>query len=78
MVSAAFDLRWVWFFLVALLVFLLPGDSFAASTTIYSTGFEESEGYNPHFSLVGQQGWRGEGSGGNGLFSETNGFLGRG
>lgn len=39
----------------------------ASSTEIYSTGFEASEGYNPDFTLVGQRGWTGQGSGGNGF-----------
>jgi hypothetical protein len=59
-------------------VLWLTRNSSAASTTIYSTGFEATEGYDPRFTLVGQQGWLGEGTGGNGLFSETNGFPGRG
>ncbi|HOX56893.1 MAG TPA: hypothetical protein P5205_11895 [Candidatus Paceibacterota bacterium] len=37
------------------------------ATTVYSTGFEISEGYNSEFTLAGQAGWRGIGSGGNGL-----------
>jgi hypothetical protein len=79
MVSAASDLRqWRWFLLAAVLIVLRSGDSFAASTTIYSTGFEEAEGYDSRFTLAGQQGWRVEGTGGNGLFSETNGFPGGG
>ncbi len=38
-----------------------------ASTVIYQTGFEKSEGYDPAFTLSGQRGWVSEGSGGNGL-----------
>lgn len=51
----------------------------APARVIYSTGFEVSEGYTPAENLVplrGQQGWLGEGSGGNGLL--TNFFEGSG
>ncbi|MEK7684470.1 MAG: hypothetical protein AAB466_03505 [Verrucomicrobiota bacterium] len=37
------------------------------ASVIYSTGFEASEGFNAQFELAGQNGWAGEGSGGNGL-----------
>jgi hypothetical protein len=46
------------------------------SRVIYSTSFEVSEGYDPQFTLVGQQGWLGFGSGGSGLL--TNFFKGFG
>ncbi|MBI3851418.1 MAG: hypothetical protein HY298_14250 [Verrucomicrobia bacterium] len=45
-------------------------------TNIYSTGFEAAEAYNRNFDLVGQNGWVGAGSGGNGLV--TNFFPGLG
>lgn len=48
----------------------------AQSSVIYSTGFEFEEGYDPQFTLVGQDGWIGFGSGGNGLL--TNFFQGFG
>jgi len=41
----------------------------AAAATVYSTGFEASEGYDPGADLVGQNGWRALGSGGNGLLT---------
>lgn len=37
---------------------------------IYQTGFEFSEGFQPGFLLVGQAGWLGQGTGGNGIVSE--------
>lgn len=37
---------------------------------LFATGFEAAEGYNAALSLRGQQGWLGEGSGGNGLVHE--------
>lgn len=40
-----------------------------ADTVIYETGFEVSEGYVLGSPLVGQQGWQGFGSGGNGILS---------
>lgn len=39
----------------------------APLTIVYRTGFEATEGYNTTLDLAGQQGWIGEGSGGNGL-----------
>ncbi len=58
------------------LAVLLPGaDRTGAATNIYSTRFEASEGYDPHFELAGQNGWVTDSPsfGGNGLV--TN-FLG--
>jgi len=46
--------------------------SLGASTLIYSTGFEQAEGYNPGFTLVGQKGWMGEGTGGNEVLHGTD------
>jgi len=40
-----------------------------ASVVIYQTSFEPAEGYNTNADLVGQKGWIGAGSGGNGLVS---------
>lgn len=39
----------------------------AQSTILYKTGFESAEGYDLQFTLAGQRGWTGEGTGGNGL-----------
>lgn len=36
---------------------------------LYQTQFEPSEGFDPQFTLIGQRGWDGEGTGGNGLIS---------
>ena len=41
----------------------------AGERVIYQTGFEFAEGYNPDLLLVGQQGWVGVGTGGNGLLA---------
>lgn len=46
------------------------------ATNVFSTRFEASEGYNGAWTLVGQQGWLGEGTGGNGLV--TNSITGQG
>jgi hypothetical protein len=43
----------------------------AASTLVYGTGFEQSEGFSPAFDLAGQQGWVGAGTGGNGVFPDA-------
>lgn len=48
----------------------------AASTNIFSTQFETTEGYDINFELIGQAEWLGEGSGGNGLV--TNFIAGQG
>lgn len=48
----------------------------SAGTLLYQTGFEASEGYQTNQDLVGQQGWIGQGSGGNGLL--TGFFPGKG
>ena len=37
------------------------------SLLIYKTGFEIEEGFNPQYTLIGQNGWTGEGSAWNGL-----------
>ncbi len=54
---------------MGLLASLLPAP---AATLIYRTTFESHEGYNPSFTLSGQNNWVHEGSGGNGL---VNGFI---
>src|SRR2546422_2247191 len=48
----------------------------AQPTTIYSTGFEPAEGFDDGFALVGQGGWVGTDSSGNGVV--TNFFTGQG
>lgn len=67
-----------------LLVFLLPvclgllftpACSYGAAL-LYQTGFDASEGYDTNLDLVGQKGWVGEGSGGNGIL--TGWFPGKG
>ncbi|HNQ73304.1 MAG TPA: hypothetical protein PKN95_06840 [Verrucomicrobiota bacterium] len=39
----------------------------AATTNLFSTGFEAAEGYSTDQDLAGQQNWQSEGSGGNGI-----------
>lgn len=59
------------------LVFLLPvwlGLVFAPGSSrgaalLYQTGFDANEGYDTNLDLVGQNGWLGQGSGGNGIVS---------
>jgi hypothetical protein len=46
---------------------LAAGSVFAQSTVLFQTGFEKSEGYDPRYTLAFQNGWLGEGTGGNGL-----------
>ncbi len=60
-------------FVVSLFVagLVLPLSSAPAATTnIYFTQFEPGEGYNSASNLVGQVGWEGDGTGGNGLVSD--------
>lgn len=45
--------------------------SIQAATTLYSTGFEANEGFDPQFTLAGQNAWKSEGTGGNGLLTEA-------
>ncbi len=53
-------------------LFLMTMASEGASRVLYQTGFEKSEGFDDTLTLIGQGGWVGDGSGGNGLLS---GFI---
>ncbi len=59
--------RTAWAWLAAVLLGLVT--SAPADTLLYDTGFEASEGYDLNLDLIGQQGWQGIGSGGNGIVS---------
>jgi hypothetical protein len=48
----------------------------AAMPVVYQTAFERTQGYNTNLDLVGQNGWLGAGSGGNGVLPGF--FPGRG
>lgn len=50
----------------------------APSVEIYRTGFEPAEGYDPEFTLAGQNGWTIYGTGGNGLITLEELFPGQG
>ena len=56
----------------ACLLSLAAFTAHAAVTNVFSTQFESAEGYDPALDLVGQLGWDGSGTGGNGLAS---GFI---
>lgn len=58
--------------LVVGVVSLLGFNLSRAATNVYSTQFEHAAGYTNTLDLVGQLGWVGEGTGGNGL---TEGFI---
>ena len=48
-----------------------------ASGVIYQTGFEIAQGFNTNdYNLIGQGGWKGDGTGGNGILTES--FAGKG
>lgn len=51
----------------AVLLALLCTGRPVSAMVLYQTGFESSEGYNTNRDLVGQKGWVGAGSGGNGI-----------
>lgn len=55
---------------VAAFVLTLAGAAWGASRILYETRFEASEGFSDSLTLVGQQGWVGVGTGGNGLVSD--------
>ena len=57
-----------WIGLVSTLL-LIASTGSAVAAMVYSTGFETSEGYKTNSDLVGQKGWMGLGSGGNGVVS---------
>lgn len=61
---------------VGLLLSLQLAPTFAVTTNVYSTQFETTQGYNINLNLDGQAGWRGSGTGGNGLI--TNAIPGQG
>lgn len=62
--------------IVAGLLFARIAPVFAATTNVYFTQFESVQGYNINLDLIGQAGWLGSGSGGNGLL--TNAIPGQG
>ncbi len=69
--------QWRYLLLAGWLVW--PGtwlNSAKAATVVYSTQFEAGEGYSTNLDLIGQNGWQGEGSGGNGII--TSYFSGQG
>lgn len=53
----------VWWLTLALPVSSLRADS----TNLFFTAFERAEGYDTNYTLIGQNGWLGTGTGGNGL-----------
>lgn len=53
--------------LLALGLGCFAGRGFAVTTNVYSTQFEVAEGYNAANDLAGQNNWRLDGTGGNGL-----------
>jgi hypothetical protein len=68
-------MRWVYLAIALILGIARTGQA-APSTTLYSTGFEAAEGFDPQFTLAGQpqapgQAWASEGTGGNGLLLEA-------
>jgi hypothetical protein len=62
--------------LIGVIVCAIAPGLLSAAPVLYQTGFETSEGYDTNLDLVGQKGWVGQGSGGNGIVSGW--FTGRG
>ena len=61
--TAALTLAWVWS-----VPFALGADGQSQTTeVIYATGFEADEGFDPEFTIIGQDDWQAFGDGGNGL-----------
>lgn len=56
---------------------LLWGTARSPAATLYSTGFERSQGFDLRYTLAGQGGWLSEGTGGNGLVTNTFPGLGQ-
>ncbi len=56
---------------VASLLLIQIAPAVAVTTNVYSTQFEAAQGYNINSNLVGQVGWLGSGTGGNGLISNA-------
>ncbi len=54
-------------------IFIWPSVASAAPTTVFATGFEVAEAYNPQFEIWGQNDWTGFGSAGNGLLERFPG-----
>ncbi len=63
---------WVLCLFAAVWVGGLSGARAVESRVLYETQFESAEGFDESLTLVGQGGWLGDGSGGNGLLS---GFM---
>lgn len=67
-------LRLAWLEGLIIVILLVPNFGpivrAAAPTVLFRTGFEASEGYDSKFTLVGQNNWIGEGTGGNGIVAD--------
>ena len=48
-----------------------PASALAQARTVYQTGFEAKQDFDIEFTLIGQGGWEGEGTGGNGLLEDN-------
>ncbi len=64
------------YLLCAGLLWAVVAPSAGGATNVFSTRFEASEGYDGAWTLAGQQGWLGDGTGGNGII--TNAIAGEG
>src|SRR5215475_15941139 len=60
--------KYLWVFSLGIQTVGLSTSAMAAAMpVVYQTGFERTQGYDTNLDLVGQNGWLGAGSGGNGV-----------
>lgn len=62
---------WIASTLIATLLLAGSPSAAPAQTNVFFTQFEAAEGYDDAYELIGQNGWVGEGSGGNGLVPDV-------
>jgi len=65
-----------WLLLFGIVWVIMGSSAIAATKVLYETRFEKTEGFDEALTLIGQGGWVGYGSGGNGLVSDF--FTGEG
>lgn len=63
---------------IIVIVTFLAANLQAGTNILFSTGFEQSEGYNPIYTLEGQNGWVANSDAGNGLITDPLTFPGLG
>jgi len=72
MKSRLYRQQFLWALGLTALALVAFTSAFAAPTNIFFTQFEPGQGYSTNLDLIGQDGWLGDGSGGNGI---VNNFI---